>query len=125
LGMESNTTRLVLHIDGGADADMEELARLTDRLRADLLELDVDAVDRVHSGASPAGAKGDPVTLAALAVTLAPIALTGLMKALQTWSARHDGATVTVESDGRKIVVTGSPSKEQRQMVESFLAGHN
>jgi hypothetical protein len=123
--MENKTAKLLLHIDTGADTDTEEQARLTDRLRADLLELDVDAVDRVHSGASPAGAKGDPITLAALAVTLAPVALNGLMKAVQAWLTRHDRSTVTAEFDGRKIVVTGSPSKEQQQMIETFVGGHN
>src|SRR5580704_7324518 len=123
--MENKTAKLLLHIDTGADTDTEEQARLTDRLRADLLELDVDAVDRVHSGASPAGAKGDPITLAALAVTLAPVALNGLMKALQAWLTRHDRATVTAEIEGRKIVVTGSPSKEKQHMIETFVGGHN
>jgi len=119
---EVKQTKLLLQIDAGSDADAAEQALFIQRLRANLLQLDVDSVDRVHSGAPPAGAKGDAVTLATLAVTLAPIALTGLMKALQTWLTRYDRATVTVESEGKKIVVTGSPSGEQQRVIEAFLS---
>jgi hypothetical protein len=114
----------MLHIDAGPEADKEEQARLAQRLRENLLELDVDNVQQVHSGTAPAGAKGDPVALATLAVTLAPLLLTEVMKALQTWLSRHDRASVSVESGGEKIVVTGSPSKEQQQLIEAFVNRH-
>jgi len=116
--------QFMLHIDAGPEADKEEQARLAQRLRENLLELDVDNVQQVHSGTAPAGAKGDPVALATLAVTLAPLLLTEVMKALQTWLSRHDRASVSVESGGEKIVVTGSPSKEQQQLIEAFVNRH-
>jgi hypothetical protein len=62
--------------------------------------------------------------LATLAVTLAPVALTALMTALQTWLSRHERASVTVESGGEKLVVTGSPSKEQQRLIEIFVRSH-
>jgi hypothetical protein len=122
--MANHPARLVIHIDAGAEADQEEQAELAQRLRENLLELDVDTVEQVRSGAAPAGAKGDPMTLATLAVTLAPIALTELMKALQSWLSRHERASVSVESGAEKIVVTGSPSKEQQQLIEAFIGRH-
>jgi hypothetical protein len=122
--MESQTTRLMLHIDAGDDADKEEESRLTQRLRTNLLEWNVDSVDQVRSGAAPAGAKGDAVTLATLAVTLAPLALTEVMKALQMWLTRYERATVTVEKDGEKIVISGTPSKEQQRVIEAFVNSH-
>jgi hypothetical protein len=114
----------MLHIDAGPEVDKEELAQLAHRLREHLLELDVDAIEPFRSGAAPRGAKGDPVTLATLAVTLAPIALTEVVKALQAWLSRHERASVSVESGGEKIVVTGSPSKEQQQLIEAFVNRH-
>ncbi len=120
--MPNHPAQLMVHIDAGPDADKEEQAELTRRLRENLLELDVDAVEQVRSGAAPAGAKGDPVTLATLAVTLAPMALTELMKALQSWLSRHERASVSVESGAEKIVVTGSPSKEQQRLIEAFIS---
>jgi hypothetical protein len=116
--------QLTLHLHAGTEADREEQAHLTQRLRENLLELNVDRVEPVRSGTTPAGAKGDPATLAALVVTMAPMALTEVMKALQTWLSRHDRASVSVESGGGKIVVTGSPSKEQQQLIEAFVSRH-
>ena len=115
---------LTLRIDAGPEADGEDQVKLAQRLRADLLELDVDRVEQVRSGTAPRGAKGDPVTLATLAVTLAPVALKGIMEALEAWLSRHERASVSVESGGEKIVVTGSPSKEQQQLIEAFVNRH-
>jgi len=116
--------QLTLHIDAGPEADEEEQARLIQHLRQTLLDTDVDTVEQVHSGTAPAGAKGDPVALASLAITLAPIALSGVVKALQAWLSRHERASVSVESGGEKIVVTGSPSREQQQLIDAFVNRH-
>ena len=122
--MAGEPRQFVVTIDAGADADDEELAQLGRQLRTQLLELDVEAVDPVRQGTAPAGSKGDPVTLASLAVTLAPLALTELMKAVQAWLTRHDRASVTVESGADKITITGSPSKEQQRTLEAFISRH-
>jgi hypothetical protein len=120
--MEDQAVQLILHIDSGPEADREEQAQFTQRLRNALADLNVDRVDPVRSGSeAPAGSKGDPLTLAALALTLAPIALTEVMKALQTWLSRHERATVTIESGGQKIMVTGSPSKEEQKLIDAFV----
>jgi hypothetical protein len=116
--------QLTLHIDAGPEADEEEQARLAQHLRQSLLETDVDTVEQVHSGRAPAGAKGDPVTLATLAVTLAPIALAEVMKALQAWLSRNERASVSMESGGEKILVTGTPSKAQQQLIDAFVNRH-
>ena len=122
--MESQRERLILHIDAGAEADKEEQARFARRLREDLGQLNVDAVEQVASGPALPGAKGDPVTLTTLAVTLAPLVVSELMKTLRAWLSRHQHAKVTVESGGEKIVITGSPSKEEQQVMEAFINRH-
>jgi hypothetical protein len=114
----------LLHLDLGTEADNEEQALLAQRLREDLLKLDVDAVEPVPSGETPVGAKGDPLVLTTLLVTLAPMALTEFMKALQAWLTRHERASVSVESGAEKIVVTGSPSREQQRLIEAFVSRH-
>ena len=122
--MEGEAKQFVLTLAAGPDADDEELAQLGRQLRTQLLELDVEAADLVRRGTAPAGSKGDPVTLATLAVTLAPLALTEIMKAVQAWLTRHDRASVTVESGTDKITITGSPSKEQQRTLEAFISRH-
>lgn len=122
--MAGEPRQFVLTLGAGPEADDEELAQLGRQLRTQLLELDVEAVDPVREDAAPAGSKGDPVTLATLAVTLAPLALTEVMKAVQAWLTRHDRASVTVESGTDKITITGSPSKEQQRTLDAFISRH-
>jgi hypothetical protein len=116
--------QLTLSVDAGQRADVQESAELARRLRQAVLEADVDRVDLVREGSVPSGAKGDAVTLATLAVTLAPVALTGLITMLQSWLTRHERATVTVESGGEKLTLTGSLSRDQQQTVAAFLERH-
>jgi hypothetical protein len=73
---------------------------------------------------APAGAKGYPITLGALAITIAPVAIQGLVTLIQTWLSRHDHATVTIHSGGEKLTITGNPSPEQKRMVSAFLRKH-
>ena len=113
-----------ISIDTGSESDTEQVAQLGQRLRHEIRQLDVESVDFVREGEAPAGAKGDPVALATLAVTLAPVALTSLFGLLQTWLTRHDKATVTIEMGSDKLTLTGSPSKEQLQVIQATLNRH-
>ena len=115
---------LNLSLDAGSQADLQESAELAQRLRQFLLNSDVESVDLVRAGAAPAGSKGDVVSLTTLAVTLAPVALTGVLTMLQSWLSRHERATVTVESGGAKLTLTGSLSAEQQKTVVAFLDRH-
>lgn len=122
--MAGEPKQFVLTLGGGPEADDEELAQLGRQLRTELLQLNVEAADPMPQGGAPAGSKGDPVALATLAVTLAPLAMTEVMKAVQAWLTRHDRASVTVESGADKITITGSPSKEQQRALEAFITRH-
>ena len=122
--MSSPPASVRISIDGGAGSDQEELAQLGQRLRRDIQQLDVDAVEFVREGAAPAGAKGDPITLASLAVSLAPVVLKSLFDLLQNWTARHNSTTVTIEMGSDKLTLTGSPSKEQLAVIQAALARH-
>ena len=122
--MSSPPSSVRIRIDGAAGSDQEELATLGQRLRRDIQQLDVDTVDFVHEGSAPAGAKGDPAAIASLAVTLAPIVLKSLFDLLQSWSARHNNASITIEMGSDKLTMTGSPSKEQLALIQAVLQKH-
>jgi len=122
--MSSKSAQLLLTISSAQETDRQELEELGRQLRAAVLESDADAVEPTRAAAAPAGAKGDPLTLATLAVTIAPAAVEGLVRIIQAWVSRHDRASVTVEAEGGKLTVTGDPSATQRQLVEAFLALH-
>jgi hypothetical protein len=122
--MSPATSSVRINIDGGAQRDHEEMAALGQRLRREIQQLDVDTVDFVREGAAPAGAKGDPVTLASLAVTLAPVVLKSLFDLVQGWTTRHNNASVTIEMGGDKVTLTGAPSKEQLAVIQAVVQKH-
>lgn len=122
--MSETPSALTLSVDAGHDADLQETAELTRRLRQFMLDNDVDKVALVREGEAPAGSKGDIVSLTTLAVTLAPVAFTTFAGILQSWLTRHERASVTVESGGEKFTITGSLSREQQKSLDSFFNRH-
>ena len=122
--MAETSPTLTLSVDAGQGADLQESAELTRRLRQFMLDSDIDKVDFVRTGEAPLGSKGDIVSLSTLAITLAPVALTTLGGILQSWLTRHERASVTVESGGEKLTITGSLSGEQERTLNAFLDRH-
>jgi hypothetical protein len=123
----AQTTQLMLNIKAGPETNEEELAELTRQLREELLELDVETVDLVRTGEAPARAKaGDPVTWGALLVALVASGgvLTTLINTLQSWLARHERRSVTLEIGGDKLEVTGISSEEQQRLINAWLSRH-
>ena len=100
-----------LQIDLGEDTDEEELDFLTRQLREEIEELDVESAELVSGEAAPEGAKGDPVTLGALAVAVLPVVLPELIKVVQGWLKRGDNRTVKIKTQigDRSVEVEYSP----------------
>ena len=125
--MSGKLAELKLAIESDAELDEEELEELTRQLREELLELDVETVDFVKAGELPVGAKaGDPVTWGQLLIALMASggAITTLITCIQSWLARSDRRSVTLEIDGDKLEVTGISSKEQQELVDRWINRH-
>ena len=125
--MTGQTTQLMLNIDAGPETDVEELEQITRRLREELAELEVEAVDLVRQGEVPRGAKaGDPIAWGALLVALTASGgvFTTLINTLQSWLTRHERRSVTLETDGDKLEVTGTSSEEQQRLINAWLSRH-
>lgn len=124
--MTNGPTRLLLSIGAGPGTDDEELEDLTRQLRKELLELEVNAVDHVRGGKAPAGAKGDPVTLGTLLVTLAASGgvLTTLISTVQSWLTRQERHAVTLEIGGDKLVIASASSGQQQRLIDDFIRHH-
>jgi hypothetical protein len=102
------------------DADAEELDLATRRLRTELEDLPIDSVSLATAGALPSGAKaGDPVTLGALTLSLAPIVVPALIEFLKSWMARKEGRTVVIR---KKLGDTATEIEIKAPLSESAIA---
>lgn len=95
MSFEQNEINLTLQLqNAGDDSDVEELNQLTHILMRNLDEVGVESVTVMRDQETPAGAKGDPITIGALLVAVLPATLPKLMDFLQAWVLRHKDQTV-------------------------------
>jgi hypothetical protein len=120
--MADKVTRLVLRIEDD-QGDREELARLTDALRRELLDLDVATVQQPSAGTAPPGSRAfDIAALGTLVVTLAKSELlAAVVSAVASWLANRRNQTVKVEIDGDVLELTGLPSGERQRLTDEWL----
>jgi len=119
--------QLAAVLDAGPDSDAEELAELTRRLRGELLDLDVDAVEPATAGAAPAGAKAvELLAIGGLVIRFAMRSevLRSVVDATGAWLSRQQGRSVKLTLDGDTLEVTGVSSDEQRRLVDLWVARH-
>jgi hypothetical protein len=102
--------------------DTQELDRLSRELRRELLELDVDDVALAWGTEAPLGAKGDPVTVGMLVVSLANSAvLAGICQVARTWVNRAQGRRIVMKDGKRTLEITGASNDQQQQVIDAFL----
>jgi hypothetical protein len=123
--MDNVHRELALELETLPDTDSEELTALVQRLRAELLDLDVDRVEPLTAGEAPEGAKG--VELLALGVlvvqfVLQPGVLTSIVDGVRSWLQRQSVRSVKLTLDGDSLEVTGVSSEEQDRLVELWIA---
>jgi hypothetical protein len=123
--MDNEHRELALELETLPDTDSEELAGLVQRLRAELLDLDVDRVEPLTAGEAPEGAKG--VELLALGVlvvqfVLQPGVLTSIVDGVRSWLQRQSVRSVKLTLNGDSLEVTGVSSEEQDRLVELWIA---
>ncbi|GIF52127.1 hypothetical protein DFJ67_6335 [Asanoa ferruginea] len=115
------TDSLRIRLDVTADVDDDVLARMTGDLRDELLDLDVDSVERPSGGPAPDGTKaGEVLTAGALLLAVAPSVVEGVLAVLTSWLSRQP-SDVTIEIDGQTF--TGPVTREQRDaLVAAYLS---
>jgi hypothetical protein len=118
--------RLTLAIEGAPDSDAEELARLTGQLRSQLLELDVERVDRVRGGQAPSGSKvADPITIGAIIITLAPTLIQAVIGLVQNWHKDHPVSSVKVTLGEDSLELSNASPEQLEQLAQAFIARHS
>jgi hypothetical protein len=124
--MNANTkpVTLTLNIVSDQDVTLEENDELIRRLRYEILEIEVESVERLSDEEAPAGAKGvDPVTFGALAVAVLPAVVPKIIEFLQSWVMRGENRTVKIkaQTEGRSIEVEYSPKSLSQAELKSLV----
>ncbi|MEA2311607.1 MAG: hypothetical protein QOE28_1575 [Solirubrobacteraceae bacterium] len=116
--------RLTVELDEDGSSGPEDLEEAARALREELLELDVDGVER-PSRPAPDGARAiEAAILGTLLVTLSKGALAAVAGTIQNWVARGGVRTVTLELDGDRIELGNASAEDQRRLLEAFVARH-
>jgi hypothetical protein len=120
-------SELTVEVETPADTDAEELAQLTNRLRAELLGLDVDAVYSVSSGEAPDSSKGiDMLAAGGLVVqfVLRQDVLQSIIDGVRSWLGRQHARSIKLTLDGDSLELTRVSTAEQNRLVELWMMRH-
>jgi hypothetical protein len=109
-------------------ADDEELDRLTESLRRELVDLDVESVRRPSSGDAPLGARG--IEFAAIGSLIIEFArssdvLSKVVRAVQTWLGGRHSRTIKIQIGDDSIDISGPSSEEQERLISAWIARHS
>ncbi len=124
--MGGTLARLQVEIGAGSGDDAEHLAQLTYRLRAELLDLDVDAVQVAAAGEAPGDSKG--VSLLAAGGLLVRFvgrdALQSIVGSVRSWLGRQHCRSIKLTLDGDSLELTEVTSAEQDRLIDLWVARH-
>jgi hypothetical protein len=115
---------LALRVSVGEAADAAFVAAAAGRLREELLELDVETVERLPTGPAPPGTRA--VDVAAIGGMIVTFARSGLLSnvidVVRTWLRAQPERSITLEIDGDVLSLTGVSSAEQHRLADEWLA---
>lgn len=125
--MAVGQAELSVELQAAPGADAEELAQLAGRLRAELLDLDVDAVRQPERGEAPEESKGAGWLAAGeLAVRLvtSPEVLAAVIAGIRSWLGRNSARSVKLTLGGDALEVSGVSSAEQERLIDLWVSRH-
>lgn len=117
------SSELLVQVGPDSDGDQEDLVGLALRLRAELLDVDVDAVELLTEDNVPEGAKGLATLAGALAVRVGEAGLKTVLAKIVDW-VRRNGRTVEATIDGDTIKLTNATREQQAAVLDAWLARH-
>lgn len=124
MGGSVSAIYIAIERETGTDADDEELDQQLRWLREELLELDVESVDRVRGGTAPDGAKApaaDLVDTLVIAFSNSAV-LAALVGVVRTWLSRASGRKVKLQIGADSIEIEGLSAADQDKLIEQWIA---
>jgi hypothetical protein len=124
--MGDRVSQMFVEIDAGSGDDAEYLARLTYRLRDELLALDVDNVELAATGEAPDGSMGvSALATGGLVVRFVTQDVFRLIvSSVRSWLARQHCRSVKLTLGGDSLEVTGISSAAQDKLIDLWMARH-
>jgi Effector Associated Constant Component 1 len=121
--MGGSVSTMYIAIETETDAGAEELEQQLRWLREELLELDVESVDRVSGGTAPDGAKAPAADLVAtLVIAFSNSAvLAALVGVVRTWLSRGSGRKVKLQIGADSIEIEGLSAADQDKLIEQWI----
>jgi membrane-associated two-gene conflict system component 1 (EACC1) len=127
-GTDGDPRNLLIELRLVPDADSEEAERFGRQLRAELAQLDVEAVSPMASADVAQGAKGAGIDWSSLLVTLNAAAgvITSVIAVVQDWLARHNAAqSIKVTIDGDTIELGRASVQEREELISAWVHRHS
>ena len=125
--MAARPGELSVEVQPGSDTDAEELTLLAGRLRAELLDLDLDDVRRPVRGEAPEDAKGAGLLAAAelvVGLVASPEVLASIIDTVRSWLGRNPARSVKLTLEGDTLEVTDVSSAEQERLINLWVSRH-
>ncbi|RMF02511.1 MAG: hypothetical protein D6768_08070 [Chloroflexi bacterium] len=120
--MTTPNLNILVSLNPGEEATEQEADRLTRRLQKSLIAAGAD-VNRAQSDETLPGAKGIPIDINTLVVTLGSAGvLTAVIQLLKDWVLRAEGRTIKLraELDGKAIEVEYTPTAISEAELMAF-----
>ena len=115
---------LSIEIGEGSEAEDIDVDTSALQLRRELLELDVDAVERAP-GAAETGAKGGSELTDVLIVTLSnSTALVAMLGVLKTWLKRKQGRKIRVTIGKNSLELDQPSSADEARLISAWIDWH-
>jgi len=114
---------LFVRLANTRESPEEDLAVVLRRLRTELLDLDVAAVEVLATEAGHVGAKGASGIAGTLAVRLGVAGLKAVVTRAREWVSRN-GRSVEITLDGDTLKLTSVTTEQQNKLIEAWLARH-
>lgn len=102
----------------------DDITKLSQQLRKDLLSLNIKNVDYLRKENLANGTKtGAIISWETLIITLAASGgvITTLVNFILGWVKRNEGRSVILELNGNKLEVSGLSASEQQELIETWL----
>lgn len=120
------TTVSTVSVQVSTGGDAEETDRLARQFRQEALALDLESATLASSPDTPAGAKGDPIVIGTLIITLANSAvLRSLCQLASSWVTRDLRRRIVLKDKDKTLEITGANVAQHQQLIDAFLARTN